>query len=236
MSIIRQGGGRPDGGYRDLNGKALPGVTTILGRFKDSGGLIRWAYEQGKAAQRGEIRDLYDKRDQSADIGSVVHDLAESTVAGHHEYVQTLKDRNRARLGNEFVMVENGLRAFEEWFSGQRITIMETERAIVSERLGFGGTFDAIGKTYSGLLAMFDWKTSNAIYGEYIAQLGGYSILLKEEEGIVLEEAHLLRFSKEFGNFSQHQITRQMLDVGEQQFMLLLQAYKNDKILTRMAK
>src|ERR1051326_3779732 len=29
--------------YRTKNGKRVPGVTTILSRFKDSGGLIWWA-------------------------------------------------------------------------------------------------------------------------------------------------------------------------------------------------
>jgi hypothetical protein len=38
----------PKAGYRNADGIKLPSVTTILGRFKDSGGLIRWAYKQGR--------------------------------------------------------------------------------------------------------------------------------------------------------------------------------------------
>jgi hypothetical protein len=34
---------RPKGGYRNAEGVRVPGVTTIIGRFKDSGGLINWA-------------------------------------------------------------------------------------------------------------------------------------------------------------------------------------------------
>ena len=52
----------PKGGYK-LDGKRVPGTTTIIGRFKDSGGLLYWAFEQGKAAERGEIEKLYDRRD-----------------------------------------------------------------------------------------------------------------------------------------------------------------------------
>ena len=63
-AVIR-GGGRPDA-YRGADGKKLPSVTTVLSRFKESGGLIRWAYGQGQAKERGEINDLYDSRDAAA--------------------------------------------------------------------------------------------------------------------------------------------------------------------------
>ncbi len=72
----------PKGGYRTTDGTKVPGVTTILGRFKDSGGLLWWAFEQGKAAQRGEINSLYDKRDSAAEAGTIAHDLVEMHIKG----------------------------------------------------------------------------------------------------------------------------------------------------------
>jgi hypothetical protein len=33
--------------YKDHRGNRLPSVTTIIGRFKDSGGLLYWANQQG---------------------------------------------------------------------------------------------------------------------------------------------------------------------------------------------
>ena len=80
-----------------------------------------------------------------------------------------------------------------------------------------------------------DWKTSAGVYPEMLVQLGAYTMLL-EERGDVVEEAHLCRFSKEFGNFSHHQVTGPMLSVGRAQFLLLLGAYKNDALLKRMVK
>jgi len=62
---------RPASGYRLKDGTRVPGVTTIIGRFKDSGGLLYWAFEQGQAAERGEISNLYDKRDEAADAGTL---------------------------------------------------------------------------------------------------------------------------------------------------------------------
>ena len=67
----------PKGGYKDKDGNKVPGVTTIIGRFKDSGGLLWWAFGQGKLAEQGEINSLYDKRDEAADFGTLAHDLVE---------------------------------------------------------------------------------------------------------------------------------------------------------------
>jgi len=72
----------PKGGYRLSDGTRVPGVTTIISRFKDSGGLLWWAFEQGQAAQRGEINSLYDKRDEAATAGTICHDLVEKYIKG----------------------------------------------------------------------------------------------------------------------------------------------------------
>jgi hypothetical protein len=39
---------RPTHGYVNAAGEKIPGTTTIIGRFKESGGLIQWAYARGK--------------------------------------------------------------------------------------------------------------------------------------------------------------------------------------------
>ncbi len=38
---------RPAHGYRNAAGNKIPGTTTIIGRFKESGGLLQWAFKQG---------------------------------------------------------------------------------------------------------------------------------------------------------------------------------------------
>ena len=37
--------------YKDHRGNRLPSVTTIIGRFKESGGLLYWANQQGLEAK-----------------------------------------------------------------------------------------------------------------------------------------------------------------------------------------
>ena len=231
-AVIR-GEGRPQQ-YKGADGKRLPSVTTILGRFKESGGLIRWAYEQGKRAERGEIKDLYDSRDEAASIGSVVHDMSEAHIAGDVERVAQIR-RDTQFNAEQIAQMENGFDAFCNWFDGTCIQISETETPLVSVEHGFAGTFDALGQDRNGKLVLLDWKTSSGLYGEYVVQIAAYAILLAER-GDVVEEAHLCRFSKEFGNFTHHQITGPMLAVGREQFLLLCGAYKNDAMLKRMVK
>lgn len=234
QSVTVRGGGRPDA-YRGKDGKKFPSVTTVIGRFKESGGLIRWAYEQGQRKERGEIDDLYDSRDQAAKIGGMVHDIAESITAGDEEAQEALARQVEELPDEQRVMVNNGVMGFNAWLEGSRFTIVETETPLVSEAHGFAGTFDALARDQHGRLVLIDYKSSAAIYGDYIVQLGAYAILL-EERGDPVEYAHLCRFDKTWGNFAAHQITGPMLSVGRAQFLLLLDAYKNDALLKRMVK
>ena len=94
----------PKSGYKLKDGSKVPGVTTIIGRFKDSGGLLWWAFEQGKSAERGEISSLYDKRDEAADAGTLAHSMVEAHIDGKIYLMSAeipKKIRNQARQGFE---------------------------------------------------------------------------------------------------------------------------------------
>jgi hypothetical protein len=210
-------------------------VTGVINRWKESGGLIRWAYEQGQKKERGEIDDLYDSRDQAARIGGMVHDIAESITAGDDAALAALMLQVDELPDEHRVMVNNGVQGFRAWLEGSRFSVIETETPLVSEELGFAGTFDALARDQQDRLVLIDYKSSAAIYGDYIVQLGAYAILL-EERGDPVEYAHLCRFDKTWGNFAAHQITGPMLSVGRAQFLLLLEAYRNDALLKRMVK
>ena len=47
-ATIVRGSGRPKE-YLLPDGTRVSGVTTILGRFKESGGLLQWAFQVGKS-------------------------------------------------------------------------------------------------------------------------------------------------------------------------------------------
>ena len=67
----------PRPGYYLADGSHVPSVTTIIGRFKESGGLIHWAWALGK-----EGKDYREVRDKAADAGTMAHDAVEAWVHG----------------------------------------------------------------------------------------------------------------------------------------------------------
>ena len=61
--------------YKDSKGTRLPGTTTIINRFKESGGLIHWAWTVGRDG--GDYRKA---RDKAADAGTIAHDMIEQFI------------------------------------------------------------------------------------------------------------------------------------------------------------
>ncbi len=215
--------GRPTSGYRNKENIRVPGTTTIIGRFKDSGALLWWAFEQGKAAQRGEINSLYDKRDQAADLGTQVHDLVEKHIKGEDVSLDGLDEK-----------VVSGYSAYIKWESMTNLKIIEQEIPLVSERYQFGGTPDGIGMI-NGELCLVDWKTSSGIYPDYLIQLAAYKILWEENypDRPITGGSHICRFDKEHADFAHHFYTD--LDDATEQFILLRRAYEIDKRLKKRA-
>ena len=127
-----------------VDGEQVPGVTTIIGRFKDSSGLLYWAFEQGKSAERGEISKLYDKRDAAGEAGTMAHSLVEAHISG-----KDLPELPDTEIGMQaFQGYENYLR----WQDDNRIEIIRQEVELVSKEYLFGGRVDAIGMNPRGEL------------------------------------------------------------------------------------
>ncbi len=236
MREIKKGGGRPSGGYRLPDGSRVPSVTTVLGRFKESGGLIQWAYKRGL-----DSKDLYEERDRAGSIGSVVHDMAEVMIHGGDPYEAMGKLCLKANLpDDDWAKVETGFSGFYSWFTNASVDITETEMAYASEEMGFAGTLDAVG--YVGdELCILDWKTSNAIYTDYLTQVAAYALLWEEAHPEVvgefgqsqgIEGFHICRFSKKSGGFSHNYYPN--LDPAKEMFLTLLKAYQLDKKLKEL--
>jgi len=105
----------------------------------------------------------------------------------------------------------------------------------VSETHRFGGTLDLILRTPQGL-AVGDFKTSNAVYSDYLIQLGAYALLWEENrpDDPLTGGYHLMRFAKEHGDFT-HRFWPN-LDEAKEQFLLFRKAYDIDKQLVKRAK
>ena len=182
----------PKAGYFLKDGTKIPGTTTIISKFKESGGLIHWAWSLGM-----EGKDYRKVRDDAANIGTIVHDRVEAFV----KKVDWIPPETISK--DDLEKVESGFNAYKSWQEQSKIEVIETEMQLVSEEFHFGGTPDAVGR-FGYSLVLLDWKSSNAVYGDYLIQLAAYGHLLREVRDINVTAFHLCRFSKEHGDFSHH--------------------------------
>jgi hypothetical protein len=215
----------PKAGYYTAAGKRVPGVTTILGRFKPADGLIWWAWNEGR-----EGRDYRETRDAAADAGTEIHALA-------HRFVHDPTAAFEPELATLSEPVRRGFEAFERWWRGCRfVRVAGAEIPLVSERYEFGGTLDLLVYDEKRRLHLVDYKAANDVYPEALCQVAAYENLWLEHhpDQPVNGERHIIRFSKEFGDFVHRSYTE--LELGWQQFLLFRAAYANDAVLKRRAK
>lgn len=207
--------------YKLKDGTKVPSVTTILNRFKDSGGLIHWAWQMGI-----EGKDYREERDKAADIGSMVHAAVEAWTLG-----------NAYAFEGEPPAVEKaqrGFGAFREWALSTNFQVTNPECSMVSERWRFGGTPDAI--LVGGKRAIGDWKSSGGLYTDYIIQVAAYGMLWEENhpEEPITGGYHLLRFDKTHGDFT-HKWWGE-LETAKKAFLLMRELYDMDKELKQRIK
>ena len=209
------------GGYFLADGTRVPSVTTIIGRFKDAGPLMYWAWKEGK-----EGRDFRETRDKAADAGTMAHEAVEAWI----------RERPYSFEGDPEVCAraQTAFGAFREWADQTQLQVTHTEMPLVSERHRFGGTFDAI--LVRGKRAVGDWKSSNAVYPDYLIQVAAYGRLWEENHPHLPIEGgyHLLRFDKIYGDFKHHWWSE--LDRAWQAFLYLRELYEIDKELKARTK
>lgn len=218
--------GRPSSGY-EIDGEKVPGVTTILSRFKESGGLMYWAWQQGK-----DGKDFRDTSQKAADAGTCVHAMIEEDWHG------TTFDRTK--YPPEILeKADHAYKGYLRWKEQTQLRIIKPELTLVSKQYRFGGTLDAL--MVSGHLSMGDWKSSNGIYPDMLLQVaGGYAILWDEHfPDQPLQGMELVRFSKpehrdDPVSFHHHSYSAEIFPICKKQFLLLREAYENDKRIKKL--
>ena len=170
--------------YKNALNKRVPSVTTITGRFKESGGLMYWANQEGLAG-----RTLEESYDSPATIGTLVHELVEA-----HTFNKKISDEINP-------LAQPAFDAYLQWESMVSLTVVESEVPLVSEVHDYGGRIDAIG-TIEGELVLVDWKTGK-LYPEHLLQVAAYKMLWEEHNpGRTIEGIHICSFKRETGDFS----------------------------------
>lgn len=212
--------------YKTSDGKRVPGVTTILSRWKESGGLLHWAWSEGR-----EGRDFRETRDAAADAGTCAHAMIEADWRNEVFDRQPYREETLRKADHAFL-------AYLSWKQQTGLKIEKSELALVSERYRFGGCMDAV--IVGDNLCLGDYKTSNGIYVDYLLQVaGGYAILWNEHfPERPLHGVHILRFSKPREDadpisFSHHFWSAEVFAPCQEQFVRLREAYDQDKRISK---
>jgi len=196
-------------------GEIVPGVTTIidsqLGWNKRI--LIAWARREALAGRAPD--KLLEK---AGDIGSITHLLIEAHVKSFikNEKIEAdLSEFGKADIDK----AETAFLAFLDWEKHNHLTYTESEKVVVSQSLRYGGMIDILAMQ-DGKLWLIDPKSSKGIYPEFIVQVSAYKRAY-EEQALVdgtksnqIDEVHLLHLGKENGEFSDHKLSRQQLDMA----------------------
>ncbi len=210
--------GRPKSGYRLKSGTKVPGVTSVISRFKESGGLIHWAWKCGV-----DGIDYRQARDAAAEAGTIAHDMIDAWIHGRDWAPNGQNDELLAKA-------EKGFDGFLSWATSTHLQVVETEVSLVSEQHRYGGTIDGVGRL-CGETVLLDWKSSNRIYPDYIVQISAYLKLLEECRGERVTGIHLLRVGKEWGDFHHHSWPVEVAELGWRAFRHQRQLYDLDKPL-----
>lgn len=159
-----------------LNGRKLPGVTTILGNALRARALENWSAEVTAAWAVNHWEELgtlplterltvlrrarYDTRDAAALNGTQIHAHAERMVAGQPVEVPD------TQLG--------AVQALARWMDQVGLEPILVERPVVHLEHQWAGTFDLVG-TIAGQTWLLDWKTGKGVYAEATLQLAAYA-------------------------------------------------------------
>lgn len=171
--------------YR-LDGKPVPGVTTILGVL-DKPAIPKWAAkvvaeyvadnpdalevlrDAGRPALVNTLKEVpWQKRDKAADRGHTLHDYAQQLLEG----VEIDVDQVPPEL---VPVLENAISFLDTW----QIRPLLIEAPCASRTDWWAGTLDLVADYVHPVTdlagrGVFDWKSGKGLYPEYAWQMCGY--------------------------------------------------------------
>ena len=203
-------------------GQIVAGVTTIVG-ILNKPALVPWANRIGL---------------QGIEVGKYVDDKADIGTLAHAMVIDELLDRETDTTDysqNQIGSAENAVLSFYEWQKQHRLEIISAEEPIVSEIYSFGGQYDIYGQI-DEVNELLDLKTGSGVYEEHYYQLGGYSILLKEN-GFKIDQIRILNIPRSKDeNFQEVILSGRMIELAEDMFLDCLKIYNRKKEVRRLMK
>ena len=199
-----------------VEGIKVPSVTTILGRYKNSTGLIIWSNKLGL-----EGKSYHAELNKAGDIGTALHELAELHIKG--DYYELPEDS----------IVQECFNKFKDWWSEQNYEVNFTEKSFCCRKYKYGGTADLLvnGDT------IIDFKTSKAVYDDHLVQMSAYRYMIEEQDGIEINKGILARFGKEGSDdFEIREFSKSDLNKGFKYFKVLREAFDLDKQIAKLTR
>lgn len=119
--------------------------------------------------------------------------------------------------------------AYLAWRREHDVRPVAVEKRVYSRRLGFAGTADFEGYV-DGQYCFGDWKTSEAVYGEYPIQLAAYRAAEMEMRGDYVTPIGglILRFPKSGGSFEAHDVPWSEQTPLMADFMAAMRLFRRD--------
>ena len=205
----------------------VPSTTTIINKYKDMGGLMHFAWAEGKAG-----RGLTESRDRAGDVGSMLHGMIDAHIkqAVYSHPVTTAKDE-------DFTTARKLFETFVVWWGRAEMKVIASETSLVSERHQYGGTIDLVATCPLGTgPIIMDWKTSKDYYQEMLLQMAAYRALWREYCGVDITAANLMLFSKTSRKITIYPVTAAQMDLAFDKFLLLRKAYDMEAPIAEAVK
>lgn len=154
-----------------------PSVTEILSIIAKPG-LINWFKNKTKE----EIAIVSEK---SLNIGSTVHKI-----------INDLDTKTSLEIDVKYPEeVKSCISNYWHWKEKNNITVINSELKMLNRMSGYKGTLDKIANKKNKII-LIDWKTSKAIYPEYILQCIAYKYLYEFNFITEISECWIIRLDK----------------------------------------
>jgi len=198
-----------------LDGKPIPGVTTLLGKGLPKPALPRWAAKSAAEYVADNLEVLNALPDRESIIATVKQSpwtaRARAAVRGTdvHAIAEELIHGREVDVPEHLAGHVNGyVRFLDEW----QPTPIITERPIANRKWWYAGKPDALVTLPSGERLLLDWKTSKGVYGETALQTAAYrgAEFYTDEDGVEqpmpevdgLAVVHITEFATEVYRFT----------------------------------
>lgn len=169
------------------------------------------------------------RKEEAADIGSVVHDFAENFAKFKTGQVAICPEITDDLPEGAI----NGINAFLDWFNSNDVEFLNAEQLLYSKEHDYAGLADAVAKV-NGKHLLIDYKTGKAIYNEAHYQVAGYVMAHEEEFKTELDGALILNFDKETGLLKDVQeIGRDDIEKNKETFLNCLGVKRREKELNK---